>query len=85
MPKNYILLFLFTFSVAYLISFTVAVVEPYVVLLAGGITTLLILFFVLYGFFSKNDITVKTLVLFYFPLSVAVILFVCISNYNIFT
>ncbi|KAL4506720.1 hypothetical protein ABPG72_000291 [Tetrahymena utriculariae] len=75
-PKNYILLFLFTFSESFLISYLCGVTNPTVVLLAGALTTIIVFALSIYACLSKTDVTMKTSLLIYFPLAVIVILIV---------
>lgn len=70
------LLFSYTFSESYLVSYLCGVTDPFIVLLAGGLITFIVLALSLYACFSKTDVTMKTSLLIYFPLAVIVILIV---------
>lgn len=77
-PRNYILLFVFTFTEGYLVSLSTAVAEPAIVLLAAGVTFFIVFFITIYAVKTKNDITTKTTAIFY--LTIAVIVMIVIAS-----
>lgn len=78
-PRNYYMLFLYTISESYLISYLCGLTEPSIVLLAGVLTTFIVFALTIYAVFSKTDVTMKTSMLIYFPLAAIVIIIVASS------
>jgi len=58
-PMNYILLFIYTISMSYLLAAIAATTESDVVLFALGFTVLIVLAVSLYACFTKTDVTKK--------------------------
>jgi FtsH-binding integral membrane protein len=56
-PKNYIILFIYTLCESILLSFICSVAQPEVVLLAAGILVLLVGGLIIYALKTQNDIT----------------------------
>ncbi|KRX00014.1 hypothetical protein PPERSA_05516 [Pseudocohnilembus persalinus] len=72
-PNNYILLFVFTLCESYSLSYICAFTEPGTVLLAAGITFLLVVCLTTYAITTKRDITQKANLIFYAFIAVFVL------------
>lgn len=75
-PRNYILLFLFTITEGYLVSMLTSVSKPEIVLLSGGITFIIVFFITIYAVKTKNDITQKVTTIFYASIALIVLIIV---------
>lgn len=56
-PINYILLFLLTFSLSYIVATIASVYSPEIVLVAAGLTAAMVISLTLYAIIAKSDLT----------------------------
>lgn len=78
-PYNYIILFIFTIAVSYILSFICARTKPEAVLVATIATTSLVLLLTLYSLLTKRDLTTNIGILLYLPIAgIFIILFLSV-------
>jgi FtsH-binding integral membrane protein len=75
-PRNYIVLFIFTASESYMISYIACFVKPFVVLEATLITALIVFILFVYAFKTKRDITLKVTFFIYAPIALLIIIII---------
>lgn len=65
-PKNYIMLGVFTFCESYLVSFICGIANPRIVFMAAAMTFFMVISLTLYAFYTKTDFSMQGSALFIF-------------------